>query len=113
LDVQLLELARFNAAVLIVADFLTAKPRPVSSAELSFGVRSKAADVYESFVGLERAMTLLAGIIPLAVNLEAGLGGASDRDRAHAITVRVFEWTLAEYCAVARIQSAPAIAAAA
>ena len=32
LDVQLLELARFNAAVLIVADFLNAKPRPVSSA---------------------------------------------------------------------------------
>lgn len=91
------ELATFNALILTAADFL-GDNESVSSRSLSFGVRSKLADVNTGISGVERALMLLAGLIPLAGDVDQGaLLEAADAERARNATLRALEYGIAEH----------------
>lgn len=105
-----LELAQFNASILVTIDFLS--PRSgVSSASISFGVRSKTADVVEDFAGVERALMLQAGLLPMTSLIESGNASSLELGRARDTALRSLEYGIAEYAAVAQHRGALSAAA--
>lgn len=108
----LLELARFSAAILIVADFIC-EEHPVSSAAIAMRVKVKTLDVVESFVGVERSVMLLAGMIPVASAIESGEATAGERTNSHTVALTALSWAITEYCVTAQRSDVDELAAAA
>lgn len=104
------EVTRFAAAILVVADFIC-EAKPISSATIAFGVRSKVPDVVDAFVGAERSLMLLAGMMPLAASIEAGYDSTNERESAHRVALTALEWSLAEVCVLGQLR--PSVTAAA